>query len=65
MEYRLEQKYYDNRHVVPNSSGVPERSPRTCEGVAEDEPSSEVSEISSGMNVLKIVMKHLLMKHKA
>eukprot|EP00969_Alexandrium_andersonii_P163137 7212657-Alexandrium_andersonii.AAC.1 len=61
----LEQKYYDPHRVVPNSSDAPERSPRTCEDVDEDERASEVSEVSSGMNVLKTVLKHLVMKCRA
>eukprot|EP00969_Alexandrium_andersonii_P146584 6481608-Alexandrium_andersonii.AAC.1 len=65
MESRLEQKYYDAHHEVPNSCGAPWRSPRTCEGEAKDELASEASEVYSGMNVLKIVMKHLVMKHRA
>eukprot|EP00969_Alexandrium_andersonii_P185668 8204546-Alexandrium_andersonii.AAC.1 len=65
MKYRLEQKYYDTLREVPNSSGAPWRSPRTCEGVAEDELTSEAPEVYSGMNVLEIVLKHLVMKHRA
>eukprot|EP00969_Alexandrium_andersonii_P139730 6181514-Alexandrium_andersonii.AAC.1 len=39
------------------------RSPRTCEDVAEDVRACEASEEYSGINVLKIVMKNLVMKH--
>eukprot|EP00969_Alexandrium_andersonii_P258663 11436874-Alexandrium_andersonii.AAC.1 len=61
----LEQKYYDSPRVVTNSSGVPERSPRTCEDVAKDELASDVSESSSRMNLLKTAWKHFVMKHRA
>eukprot|EP00969_Alexandrium_andersonii_P007088 309390-Alexandrium_andersonii.AAC.1 len=60
----LEQQYCDLPREVPNSSGVPERSPRTCVDVAGDEIASEVSEASSGMNVLRTVLKHLAMKRR-
>eukprot|EP00969_Alexandrium_andersonii_P293740 12982928-Alexandrium_andersonii.AAC.1 len=65
MAKSLEQKYYDRPREVPNGIDVPGRSPRTCADVAEDELASEVSEVSSGMNVLKTVLKHLVMKHRA
>ena len=61
----LEQKYYDTLHEVLNNRDSLPRSPRTCEGVAEDVRTREASEEYSGMNVLKILVKHLLMKHRA
>eukprot|EP00969_Alexandrium_andersonii_P285843 12637643-Alexandrium_andersonii.AAC.1 len=61
----LEQKYYDPRPEVPNSSDVPGRSTRTCGCVDEDELASEVSEVSSRINVLKTVSKQEVMKHRA
>eukprot|EP00969_Alexandrium_andersonii_P154625 6835907-Alexandrium_andersonii.AAC.1 len=65
MEYRLEQKYYDTlREVLSNHDSLP-RSPRTCEGVAEDVRACEASEEYSRMSALKIAMKHLVMKHRA
>ena len=65
MESRLEQKYHDTLREVQNNQYSLQRSPRTCEDVAEDVRSCEASEEYSGMNVLKIVMRNLVMKHRA
>ena len=65
MESRLEQKYYDTLRVVLNNHCSLPRSPRTCEDVAEDVRSCEASEEYSGMSVLKIVLRNLVIKHRA
>ena len=65
MESRLEQKYYDTLREVQNNHCSLLSSPRTCEDVAEDVRTCEASEEYSGMSVLKIVMKNLVMKHRA
>ena len=65
MESRLEQKYYDTLREVQNNQYSLQRSPRTCENVAEDVRSCEASEEYSGMNVLKILVKNLVVKHRA
>eukprot|EP00969_Alexandrium_andersonii_P242058 10690757-Alexandrium_andersonii.AAC.1 len=65
MESRLEQKCHDTLRVVLNTPCSLPSSPRTCEGVAEDVWTCEVSEEYSGMSVLKIVLKNNVMTHRA